>query len=62
MKEIEEHGKQLTESNALLKKYDSDTKKDSPSFIKQNKKIFNALADKSRDKIFKWNKKIIMRI
>ena len=31
---IKEHGKQRVESNALIKKFDSDNGKDSPSFLK----------------------------
>ena len=34
IKANEEHGKQLAGSNALFKKYDYDTEKDSPSFLK----------------------------
>ena len=41
----EEHGKQLPESNKLVKRYDYDTDKDNLAFLKQ-KDIFNKLIDK----------------
>ena len=43
---IEEHGKILAESNALIKKFDCDDEKDSPSLLKQ-KEAFNKLIDES---------------
>ena len=36
-KSIEEHGKQVAESNTLIEKYDYDTEKFSPVFLKQKK-------------------------
>ena len=38
MKTIEEYGKQLAKSNAIIKKYDHDTENESPEFLKQKKK------------------------
>ena len=40
IKAIEELGKQLVEINALIKKYDFDTEKDSSSFLKQKISIY----------------------
>ena len=57
VKAIEEHGKQLLKSNAFIKEYDYDTKKDSRSLLKL-KEIFNKLIDEKRDIILKLNKKI----
>ena len=34
VKAIQEDGKQLLESNSIIKKYDYDTEKDSPGFLK----------------------------
>ena len=34
IKAIQEDGKQLLESNSIIKKYDYDTEKDSPGFLK----------------------------
>ena len=48
--EIEEHEKQLAESNSLIKKYDYDTEKDSPTLLKQ-KEIFNKVIDKRHHKL-----------
>ena len=46
MKAIEEHGKQqLIESNALIKEYDYDSKKERQLILKQ-KEIFNQLVSK----------------
>ena len=59
IKATEEHGKQLAESNALIKKY--DTQEDVSPFLKQ-KEIFNKLTDKRRFEILKLSEKIIMII
>ena len=40
-KAIEEHGKQLVESNALINKYDYHTKKGNSRFLKQKKYLIN---------------------
>ena len=40
IKAAEEHGKQIFESNAIIKKYDYDTEKDSPELLRQ-KEIVN---------------------
>ena len=37
IKATEEHGKQLAESNVLLKRYDYDNEEDSPDVLKQKK-------------------------
>ena len=47
----------MVESNALVKKYDDDIKKDSRSFLKQ-KEIFNKLINEKYDKILKLNEEI----
>ena len=47
----------MVESNALIKKYDDDIKKDSRSFLKQ-KEIFNKLTNEKYDKILKLNEEI----
>lgn len=47
----------MVESNALIKKYDDDIKKDSRSFLKQ-KEIFNKLINEKYDKILKLNEEI----
>ena len=47
----------MVESNALIKKYDYDIKKDSTSFLKQ-KEIFNKLINEKYDKILKLNEEI----
>ena len=47
----------MVESNALIKKYDDDIKKDSTSFLKQ-KEIFNKLINEKYDKILKLNEEI----
>ena len=55
IKAIAEHGKQLAEPNAIVKKCDCDHEKDSPSFLKQ-KEIFDKLIDERHDKILKLRK------
>ena len=47
---INKHGVHLAKCNALIKKYDYDTEKDIPLFLKQ-KTIFNELITKKYDKI-----------
>ena len=61
VKAIEEHGKQQLKSNALLREYDYDTKKDSQSLLKL-KEIFNKRIDEKQDNILKLNKKLILMI
>ena len=48
--ETEEHGKQLVQSNALIKKYDYDTEEDSPTLLKQ-REISNTIIDEKHDKM-----------
>ena len=48
--ETEEHGKQLVQSNALIKKYDYDTEEDSPTLLKQ-REIPNTIIDEKHDKM-----------
>ena len=55
IKEIEERGKQLVDSNALIKKYDID--KYNPSFLKQ-KEIFDKTIDEMCDEILKLIEKV----
>ena len=55
IKEIEERGKQLVGSNALIKKYDID--KYNPSFLKQ-KEIFDKTIDEMCDEILKLIEKV----
>ena len=43
IKVIEEHGKQIVESDALIRKYEYDVE-DSPNILKE-KEIFNNLVD-----------------
>ena len=43
MKTLEEHRKQLVESNALIRKYEYDTENDSPEIIRQKKYLINLL-------------------
>ena len=57
IKAIEEHRKQLAESNALIKKYDFDTEKHRPTLLKQ-KETFNKLIDDRHDEIIELSKKI----
>ena len=61
IKAIEEPGKQLVESNVIIKKHDYDTEKDSSSISRQ-KEIFNNLIDGRPYEILKVNQNIIMMI
>ena len=61
VKATEEHGKQHVKSNAFLREYDYDTKKDSPSLLKL-KEMFNKRIDEKQDNILKLNKKLISMI
>ena len=56
MKTIEEYGKQLAKSIAIIKKYDHDTENESPAFLKQKKKTFNELIHNRHDQILKLSK------
>ena len=61
IKTIEHQGKNIANSNALVKKYNYDTQKDSQSILKQ-KKIFNKLADERKDEIIELTEKSILMI
>ena len=58
VKANEEHGKQLVNQNAFIKKYDYDTKKDRPSVSKKKIETFNELVDERKDQIIELTKKI----
>ena len=61
IKTIEHQGKNIANSNALVKKYNYDTQKDSQSILKQ-KEIFNKLADERKDEIIELTEKSILII
>ena len=61
IKTIEHQGKNIANSNALVKKYNYDTQKDSQSILKQ-KEIFNKLADERKDEIIELTEKSILMI
>ena len=54
IKAIEEHGKQIVESDALIRKYEFDVE-DSPNILKE-KEIFNNLVDWRCNKALELNK------
>ena len=56
IKTIEQHGKEIVECNALIKKYDYNTEKDNLTILTQ-KEVLNKLISKKYDEISELSEK-----